>query len=194
LRFEVVAPAGVAALLPQLRAISDAWLAQHATREKSYSLGAFAPEYLVRTPVALARKDGRIVAFANLMTTDTRCQATIDLMRYTPEAPRGVMDYLFVKMLLHCQAEGYARFGLGMAPLSGMSEHERAPRWQRLGRLIYRHGEHFYNFQGLRAFKDKFDPQWEPRYLCVEGGLKPVLAFADIAALVSGGLRGVIGK
>lgn len=194
LRFEVVPPAGVAALLPELRAISDAWLAQHATREKSYSLGAFAPDYLVRTPAALARKDGRIVAFANLMTTDTRRQATIDLMRYTPDAPRGVMDYLFVKMLLHCQAEGYTRFGLGMAPLSGMSEHENAPRWQRLGRLIYRHGEHFYNFQGLRAFKDKFDPQWEPRYLCVEGGLKPVLAFADIAALVSGGLRGVIGK
>lgn len=194
LRFEVLPPEAVATLLPDLQAISDAWLAQHATREKSYSLGAFESVYLVRMPVAVVRKDGKPVAFANLMTTDTRGQATIDLMRYTPEAPKGVMDYLFVKLLLHCQAEGYTRFGLGMAPMSGMSEHENAPRWQRLGRLIYRHGEHFYNFKGLRAFKEKFDPEWEPRYLCAEGGIKPVLAFADIAALVSGGVKGVIGK
>jgi lysylphosphatidylglycerol synthetase-like protein (DUF2156 family) len=37
--------------------------------------------------------------------------------------------------------------------------------------LLFRHGEHFYNFQGLRAFKDKFDPIWEPRYLASLGGL-----------------------
>lgn len=194
LSFEMLAPAAVSAALPQLQAISDAWLAEHATREKSFSLGNFAPEYLVRMPVALARKNGQAVAFANLMVTGLKAEATVDLMRYTPEAPKGVMDYLFVKLMLHCQEQGYAQFGLGMAPMSGMSEHERAPPWQRLGRLIYRHGEHFYNFKGLRAFKQKFDPQWEARYLCAEGGLKPVLAFTDIAALVSGGLQGVLSR
>ena len=194
LRFEVLPASAVPALLPELRAVSDAWLAQHATREKGFSLGAFEPDYLRLMPVALARKDGRLVAFANLMVTDHRAEATIDLMRYTPDAPRGVMDYLFVKLMLYCQAEGYARFGLGMAPMSGMSGHRNAPQWQRLGRLIYRHGAQFYNFQGLRAFKDKFDPDWEPRYLCAEGGLKPLLAFTDIAALISGGLKGVLAK
>lgn len=194
LRFEVLPAEAVPALLPELRAVSDAWLAQHATREKSFSLGAFEPDYLGRTPVAVARKDGQLLAFANLMTTETKTEATIDLMRYTPEAPRGVMDYLFTKLMLHCQAEGYEKFGLGMAPMSGMSEHRNAPNWQRLGRLIYRHGEQFYNFQGLRAFKEKFDPDWEPRYLCAEGGLKPLLAFTDIAALVSGGIKGVLAK
>lgn len=194
LRFEVRPAAAVAAVLPQLRAISDAWLAQHATREKSYSLGAFDADYLQRTPVALALRDGRPVAFANLMVTDTKTEATIDLMRYGADAPRGVMDYLFAKLMLHCQAEGYARFGLGMAPLSGLSEHRRAPRWQRLGRLVYDHGRRFYNFHGLRSFKEKFDPDWEARYLCAEGGLKPLLAFSDIAALVNGGLRGMLKK
>ncbi|MDP3856429.1 MAG: bifunctional lysylphosphatidylglycerol flippase/synthetase MprF [Stagnimonas sp.] len=194
LRFELLPAEAVPALLPELRAISDAWLAQHASREKSFSLGAFEPDYLGRTPVAVARKDGQLVAFANLMSTALKTEATIDLMRYTPQAPRGVMDYLFVKLMLHCQAEGYEKFGLGMAPMSGMSEHRNAPNWQRLGRLIYRHGANFYNFQGLRAFKDKFDPVWEPRYLCAEGGLKPILAFTDIAALVSGGIKGVLAK
>lgn len=194
LRFEVLPAEAVPALLPELRSVSDAWLAQHATREKSFSLGAFEPGYLGRTPVALVRKDGQLVAFANLMTTEQKVEATIDLMRYTPQAPKGVMDYLFVKLMLHCQSEGYEKFGLGMAPMSGMSEHRNAPNWQRLGRLIYRHGAQFYNFQGLRSFKDKFDPVWEPRYLCAEGGLKPILAFTDIAALVSGGIKGVLSK
>ena len=33
-----------------------------------------------------------------------------------------------------------------------------------------------------------------PRYLCAPGGLQPLLALMDIAALSSGGLRGVIAK
>ena len=142
----------------------------------------------------MVRKGEALVAFANLMVTDRKSEATIDLMRYTPDAPKGVMDYLFVKLMLHCQAAGYAGFGLGMAPMSGMSQHHNAPRWQRLARLIYTHGGAFYNFQGLRSFKQKYDPVWEPRYLCAEGGIKPLLAFTDIAALISGGIKGVLTK
>ena len=194
LSFRIVSPAEVPVLLPQLRAISDAWLAQHETREKSFSLGAFLPDYLQRFPVALAEKDGQPVAFANLLATDEREEIAVDLMRYGAEAPRGAMDYLFVRMLLYYQAEGYARFGLGMAPLSGFANHPLAPRWHRYGSLLFGHGESFYNFQGLRAFKEKFSPQWEPRYLCAPGGLQPLLALMDTAALASGGLRGVITK
>ena len=50
LTFEVVPPDGRRALLPDLRAISDAWLAQKHTREKGFSLGFFAPDYLRRLP------------------------------------------------------------------------------------------------------------------------------------------------
>lgn len=194
LSFEVLPAYAANDLLPQLEQVSDAWLAEHATREKGFSLGTFDPEYLACTPIAVVRKDGKPVAFANLMATPQLAEATIDLMRYTPDAPKGVMDYLFVKVMLHCQASGYAQFGLGMAPMSGMSTHHKAPHWQRLGRLVYRHGENFYNFRGLRAFKQKFDPVWEPRYLCAEGGIQPLIVFTDIAALVSGGIKGVLSK
>ncbi|MGB3768532.1 MAG: lysylphosphatidylglycerol synthase domain-containing protein, partial [Phormidesmis sp.] len=30
---------------------------------------------------------------------------------------------------------------------------------------LYEHLNQFYNFQGLRAYKDKFHPEWEPRYM-----------------------------
>ncbi|MES2885373.1 MAG: bifunctional lysylphosphatidylglycerol flippase/synthetase MprF [Pseudomonadota bacterium] len=194
LSFEVLPAYAASDLLPELERVSNAWLAEHATREKGFSLGTFDPKYLACTPIAVVRKDGKPVAFANLMATPQQSEATIDLMRYTPDAPKGVMDYLFVKVMLHCQADGYAQFGLGMAPMSGMSTHHKAPHWQRLGRLIYSHGENFYNFRGLRAFKQKFDPVWEPRYLCAEGGIQPLIVFTDIATLVSGGIKGVMGK
>lgn len=194
LSFEIIAPSDVAALMPELRRISDGWLAQHNTREKSFSLGSFQPHYLQRLPIALLRRAGQPVAFASLQCTDLRAEASIDLMRYAPDAPKGTMDYLFVKLMLHFQAEGYAEFGLGMAPFSGLLQHKLAPRWHRLGSLVFDLGENFYNFHGLRAFKEKFNPVWEPRYLCSPGGLNPLLALADIAALSSGGLKGVIGK
>jgi phosphatidylglycerol lysyltransferase len=63
-----------------------------------------------------------------------------------------------------------------------------------MGRLLFAHGENFYNFQGLRAFKEKFSPQWEARYLASPGGVTPLFVLADTAALISGGLRGVVAK
>ena len=69
-----------------------------------------------------------------------------------------------------------------------------APIWHRVGRTVFEHGERFYNFSGLRAFKAKFLPEWQPRYLAVAGGINPMLALADITVLISGGLKGVIGK
>ena len=119
----------------------------------------------------------------------------MDLMRYSSEAPDSVMDYLFVKLMLWGKEQGYHWFSLGVAPLSGLESHpELGPLWSRVGAFVYRHGEHFYNFQGLRHYKDKFDPEWEPRYLAIPGGLKLPRVFTNIASLISGGMKGVIAK
>jgi len=194
LEFALIQPAEVPALMPELTVVSNAWLEEHETREKGFSLGNFEPAYVSRHPFALVRQHGQLVAFANLLCTHQKNEASIDLMRQLPQAPAGTMDYLFTKLMLHFQAEGYQRFGLGMAPMSGMASHELAPRWHRFGRLLFDHGETFYNFRGLRGFKDKFDPVWEPRYLVAGGGLTPLLTLADVAALIGGGLRGIIAK
>ncbi len=194
LTFEVLAPGAVAADLQALRQVSDAWLAQQRTREKRFSVGRFDPEYLQRLPVAVARREGRIIAFANLLVTGAKQEASVDLMRYLPDSPPGTMDFLFAKIMLHLQAEGYQRFGLGMSPMAGMAERRRAPRWQRLGRLLFDHGERFYNFRGLHSFKDKFEPVWEARYLAAPNGLVPLFVLADVAALIGGGAKGVVAR
>ena len=164
------------------------------TREKGFSLGFFDPLYLQQGPVAVCEKVGRIVAFANLWLSADKEELSPDLMRFLPDAPENVMEYLFLQLMLWGKQEGYHWFNLGMAPLSGLEERTLAPLWNRLGAFMFRHGEHFYNFQGLRRYKDKFDPEWEPRYLASPGGLALPRILTNIASLISGGLKGVISK
>lgn len=117
-----------------------------------------------------------------------------DLMRHLPDAPNSVIEYLFIQLMLWGKQEGYKWFNLGMAPLSGLEEHALAPLWNRLGSLVFRHGEHFYNFQGLRRYKEKFDPEWEPKYLASPGGLKLSRILTNIALLISRSPKGIVVK
>jgi len=192
--FRVVPASGVAALLPALRATSDDWLATKSTAEKGFSIGFFQEAYLCQCPCAIVEKAGKLVAFANLWTTHDCGELSVDLMRYGHDAPKGVMDYLFVQIMLWGKAQGYRWFSLGMAPLAGLERHRLAPAWHKLGRLVYRYGENFYNFDGLRHYKDKFQPEWRPRYLAAPPGAALPRVLLDVTALVSGGLTAAVGR
>ena len=193
-RFEVIQAATAAAHLDELKNISDAWLTEKSTREKGFSLGFFQADYISRCPLALVIRNERIEAFANLWTGAQLEELSLDLMRYLPEAAEGVMEFLFICMMLWGKAQGYRWFNLGMAPLSGLENRALAPLWNRLGAFVFRHGEHFYNFQGLRQYKEKFDPQWRPKYLASPGGLAFPQIFANLATLISGGMKGTVAK
>jgi phosphatidylglycerol lysyltransferase len=192
--FEVLPKEQVPAVVPLLKTISDAWMVEKKTREKGFSLGFFCESYLKEFPVAVIRQSGKIVAFANVWTTPSKEELSIDLMRFDPNASDSVMEFLFIQLMLWGRRSGYRWFNLGMAPLSGLENRPLAPTWNRLASLLYRHGENFYNFQGLRRYKEKFDPVWFPRYLVSPGGLVLARIFIDLATLISGGLRGIIAK
>lgn len=192
--FEIVQPDDIKPLLPQLRAVSDEWIEQKKAREKSFSLGAFDEDYVSRHPTAIARKDGRIVAFSNAWVSGGKAEIEADLMRYTADAPPGIMRYLLIEMMLWARAEGYAWFNLGMASLSGLSVHRGAPVWNQLAVAIRGYGERFYNFQGIREFKQWFYPEWEPLFLVSPGGAARPMILANIASLISGDLQGVLKK
>ncbi|TXH05792.1 MAG: bifunctional lysylphosphatidylglycerol flippase/synthetase MprF [Nevskiaceae bacterium] len=192
LSFRILAPEQVAGVIESLRAVSDDWLVAKTASEKGFSVGNFEPDYLCRFPVAVAEKNGEIVAFANLWRSAH--EVSIDLMRYSGNAPKGVMDYLFVELMLWARDSGYQWFNLGMAPLSGLEKHALAPLWHKLGLLVHRYGEPFYNFDGLRRYKEKYDPVWRPRYLASPGGLALPRILLDTATLIAGGMREVIFK
>ncbi|MFO1358185.1 bifunctional lysylphosphatidylglycerol flippase/synthetase MprF [Plasticicumulans sp.] len=192
--FRVVPAAEVPALLGQLQAVSDAWLDGKQTREKGFSLGRFEAGYLGGGPVAVIEHAGRIVAFANLWCGAQHAELSVDLMRFADDAPAGAMDALFVELLLWGKAEGYAWFNLGMAPLAGLHARALAPLWNRFGALVFGRGERFYNFRGVRQYKEKFGPVWEPRYLAAPGGLRLPRVLAAVTTLIAGGLSGVVQK
>ena len=178
--------------LAELKEISDAWLSGKNVREKGFSLGRFSAQYLQHFRIALIRFQGRPVAFANLLETHSNELASLDLMRAHPEAPKLTMEFMMVGLILHYKSHDYGRFSLGMVPLSGLQPRRGAPLTQRLGSMVFQRGEQLYNFQGLRRFKDKFQPDWEPRYMAVPAGLDPLVALADTAALIAGGLTGLV--
>ena len=192
-QFEVVPRAGIEAILPELRAVSDAWLAAKNTAEKRFSLGYFDEQYLRNFDCGVVRRGGAIVAFANLWR-GASSELSADLMRFNGGAPKGVIDYLLIECMLWGKARGYQWFNLGMAPLSGLEEHALAPTWHKLGRLVQRYGEVFYHFEGLRKYKEKFLPVWRPRYLAAPDGLATAGALLDVTALISGGVGKVLRK
>jgi len=192
LRMEIVPVEDVPALLPRLKVISDAWMRDKKVREKRFSLGLFNERYLARTPMAVVWQGDEPVAFANIFVTATKEEASVDLMRHLPDGPSGIMDFLFIELMVWAKAEGYRWFNLGMAPLSGLQNRRTAPLWSRFGAMVFGRGERFYNFRGLHRYKDKFDPEWEPRYIAVAGGIALPLALANVASLISGGLGGVV--
>jgi len=118
-RFEIVDTVAVPELLPRLRTISDAWLDSKKSREKGFSLGFFDEDYLRSGPVAIVRCRSETVAFANLWRGGCQ-ELSVDLMRYMPDSPNGLMDYLFIKLMLWGREQGYEWFNLGMAPLAGL--------------------------------------------------------------------------
>ncbi len=193
-RFDVVPRAAVGAIMPRLREVSDAWLADKSGGEKGFSLGYFDDRYLRRFECAVVRSAGRIVAFANIWRAGAAAELSVDLMRFCADAPPGVIDFLLIECMLWGKAQGYQWFNLGMAPLSGLEEHQLAPAWHKLGRLVQRYGEDSYHIEGLRKFKEKFAPVWRPRYLAAPGGLSMAGALLDVTNLISGGVGTVASK
>ncbi|MCR3963772.1 phosphatidylglycerol lysyltransferase domain-containing protein [Aeromonas veronii] len=195
LTFEVVEASAVAPLLPRLQTVSDTWLQSKMGKEKGFSVGRFEPDYLTLSPAALVWHEGQIVGFANLWVSDSKEMLSIDLMRYsldTGTAP--IMDFLFVELLLWGKAQGYASFNLGMAPMSGFNDHPLNSYWARLGNTLFVRGSRFYNFQGLRRYKEKFSPRWEPRYLLCSSKLVLPRTLTHLITLISRGPLGLIKK
>ncbi len=192
LTFRVIAPSEVPAWMPRLKAISDLWLGNKSAGEKGFSLGYFDERYLLRFEMAIVEQHGEPIAFANIWRGGDRDELSIDLMRYKPDALHGVMEYLFVELMLYGREQGYAWFDLGMAPLSGVTSHRLSPLWNRVSNFTFRHGERFYNFQGLRAYKDKFEPVWSPRYLVSPNNFATARVLTDVATLISGGMSKLV--
>jgi phosphatidylglycerol lysyltransferase len=88
-------------------------------------------------------------------------------------------------------ATGATYATLGLSPLSERAKIPRIaqPMWlDLLLRWLRVHGRRFYNFDGLDAFKAKFNPEtWEPIFAIADSEHFPPRALYAIAGAFSGG-------
>jgi phosphatidylglycerol lysyltransferase len=190
-RFEVVTGVALDEVIPRLRSVSDEWMREKRTREKRFSLGRFDEVFVRRSPIGVVRRGDEIVAFVTLWCSGERAEVEGDLMRYGAAAPPGIMRYALIESMLWARDQGYAWFNLGGAPLSGIQTSTVSPIWNQIGLAVRGVGERYYNFQGVRTFKEWFYPEWEPTYLVSPGGAARPIILANIASLISGSARGV---
>jgi phosphatidylglycerol lysyltransferase len=149
-----------------MKQVSDGWLQIPGRRERGFSLGMFEQSYLRLTPVCAAvDSGGDMLAFANVIPSFCRGETTIDLMRHLPDAPHGMIDFLFSKLLILKKQEGYQRFNIGMAPMAGFREDEESSLEERAVHFFLQQLNFLFSYQGLFHYKAKFATIWEPRYI-----------------------------
>lgn len=168
--YDVVQPPFSPRMLRELNTISNEWLSSRGASEMKFSLGWFDEEYLNTCPILLVRdREGFIEAFANIVIEFQNNGVAVDLMRHRAHIESGLMDFLFVSLLMWAKEQKYSTFNLGLSALSGVGEHSDAAPIERALHYIYENVNRFYNFRGLHAFKEKFHPTWSPRYLAYPG-------------------------
>lgn len=154
--------------IKRLQEISNSWLGD--SKEKGFSLGFFDKDYLNIGDIGIVKDpDGKIIAFANLCPIYYKNWATIDLMRYE-ENVDGLMDYLFINIFSYLKENNIKYFDLGMAPLSNVGAMRHSFLQEKMVYTIFKLGDHYYSFEGLKAYKDKYASFWEERYLSYSKG------------------------
>lgn len=189
LEMKVIPAAELGKWLPRLARVSQGWLAGRRQAEKSFSLGRFTQSYVRHFDVAVvvrAAAPDQPLAFANLWRSGDGSELSVDLMRHDRQAPPGTMDFLLVELIALARAEGHARFNLGLAPLSGVQGGKLAPAWARLANLAFTLDTSAYGFSGLRRYKAKFAPRWQPRFIAGPSGVAGMRALIDLIGLVGG--------
>lgn len=170
--FEVVYGPFSSELLKEIREISDKWL--DGRKEMGFSMGFFDEDYINNGPLGVVRdSEGVLKAFVTIMPTyGENKRFCSDLMRFSRDTPRGVMDYMFVQLLEWGKENNYETFDFGVAPLSNVGTSKYSFLSERLAYQLYYYGQRFYSFEGLKKFKGKYANSWEPKFLAYKSKLR----------------------
>jgi phosphatidylglycerol lysyltransferase len=140
--------------------------------------------------VFVAERSEEILGFVLLSPVKTRNGWLFEQFVHRPGAPNGTVE-LMIDAAMRALAKDNCDYAtLGLSPLSTRATVApfRNPLWLRiLLAWMRKHGQRFYNFEGLDAFKAKLQPEsWEPIFaVSNEPRISPRTLYA-IAAAFSG--------
>ncbi|NOT49360.1 MAG: DUF2156 domain-containing protein [Acidobacteria bacterium] len=116
--------------------------------------------------IFVAEHNSRVAAFLVLSPIPTRKGWLTEQFPHHPQAPNGTVELMMDSAVRQLCNEGDEYVTLGLSPLSKRATIEPFdnPLWLRiLLAWMRKHGQRFYNFDGLDAFKAKMTPEyWEP--------------------------------
>jgi len=149
--------------MKKLELVSQSWLDAIHQKEIAFTEGVFDVKILRnQTIITVEDVEERVYAFLNLIPDYAPGEATYDMIRKIKDAPNGVLDLLLAKTLQYLKEQGFESVNLGLAPLSGVKGinfTEKAVKY------AYENLKALGHFKGLRNYKDKFQPRWEPKFL-----------------------------
>jgi len=158
-------------LINEISEVSKEWLKLPKHREFGFFQGHFDPHYLANCPLFVVRdEENRVMAFVNEVPSYLKGEANFDMMRHRPNLHWGIMDFLFMELMLTMQKEGFKSLNFGLAPLAGVGESPEATLLEKALHQLYEHFDWFVSAKGMRQFKVKFEPTWQDRYMVYQGG------------------------
>ncbi|HLP72300.1 MAG TPA: phosphatidylglycerol lysyltransferase domain-containing protein [Bacteroidales bacterium] len=151
-------------LVQRLKAVSEEWLRLTGRHEIVFSQGMFIDrEIKNQTVITVENREELVAAFLNIIPDHARNEGTYDLQRKTAASPNGVMDSLLTELFSYFKSAGIRYVNLGFAPMSGVDDPNNFP--ERSMKFAYEKIRSFSHYRGLRDYKEKFNPEWNDKYL-----------------------------
>ncbi|MGH9819737.1 MAG: phosphatidylglycerol lysyltransferase domain-containing protein, partial [Pyrinomonadaceae bacterium] len=153
---------------PELVECLRQWLASKGLPPLHFMVESDTLERLENRRVFVAQLESNIVGFVVLSPVRRRNGWLFEQFPHRPGAPNGTVELMIDTAMRALAGDGFDFATLGLSPLSKRADVEPLdnPIWFRLFLAwLRKHGQRFYNFDGLDAFKAKLKPEgWEPVY------------------------------
>ncbi len=154
--------------LARIGAAVRSWRGAQTERGFSMALGRFGDPADGDCVLATASVDGRLAALLHFVPWGTD-GLSLELMVRDRDADNGMNEFLIAKILAGCRGKGIARVSLNFAVFrSALARGERLGAgfvlrgWRAL--LVF--ASRWFQIESLWRFNAKFQPIWEPRYVC----------------------------
>ncbi len=178
---------------PGLQRCLDEWLTHHTLPTLHFLTEPVTLDRLMDRRIFVAEVDHSSVGFLIVTPVPSRHGWLVEQIVRGGGAPNGTSELLVDAAMRALAEEGFEYVTMGLVPLTQRERVAATPPrlWLRAVLSWARvHGRRFYNFEGLDAFKAKFQPEsWEPLFaLSNEPRVSPRTLMAILAAFSDGPL------
>jgi len=169
-----------------LESVLHAWLESKGLPPLHFMVEPETLSRLEHRRIFVAECRDRVVGFVVLSPVSRRNGWLFEQFPHRPGSPNGTVELMIDAGMRAIAEGGYKYATLGLAPLSTRARVEpfHNPAWLRLFLFwLRKHGQRFYNFEGLDAFKAKLRPTaWEPVFALSN---EPRISFRTLFAIAS---------